>query len=47
MKNYLVMSKKEMNAWYDQLFGMCVSLIILIDYATKRKDIKELKSILG
>lgn len=41
------MSKKEMNAWYDQLFGMCVSLIILVDYATKRKDIKELKSTLG
>lgn len=41
------MSKKEMNSWYDQLFGMCVSLIILVDYASKRRDIKELKNILG
>ena len=41
------MSKKEMNAWYDQLFGMCVSLIILVDYASKRRDIKELKNSLG
>lgn len=41
------MSKKEMNDWYDQLFGMCVSLIILVDYASKRRDIKELKNSLG
>lgn len=41
------MSKKELNAWYDQLFGMCVSLIILVDYSSKRRDIKELKNVLG
>ena len=41
------MSKEEMNAWYDQLFGMCVSLIILVDYASKRRDIKEFKGKLG
>lgn len=38
------MSKEEMSAWYDQIFGMCVSLVILIDYASKRRDIKELKN---
>ena len=41
------MSKKEITQWYDQLFGMCVSLIILVDYAEKRRDIKELKNALG
>ncbi len=41
------MTKKEISDWYEQLFGMCVSLIILVDYAEKRKDIKELKGKLG
>ena len=38
------MTKKEILDWYNQLFEMCVSLIILIDYTQKRKTIKELKS---
>lgn len=37
------MSKEELLEWYDQLFELCVSLIILVDYSSKRKDIKELK----
>ncbi len=38
------MTKEELLEWYDQLFDLCVSLIILVDYSSKRKDIKELKS---
>ena len=41
------MSKEELLEWYDQLFELCVSLIILVDYSSKRKDIKELKGKLG
>lgn len=41
------MTKKEISEWYEQLFEMCISLIILVDYAEKRKDIKELKGKLG
>lgn len=41
------MGKDELIAWYNQLFGMCVSLIILVDYTSKRRDIKELKNSLG
>ena len=41
------MSKEELLEWYDQLFDLCVSLIILVDYSSKRKDIKELKGKLG
>ena len=38
------MTKKELLDWYNQIFEMCVSLIILLDYTSKRKDIKSLKS---
>lgn len=38
------MTKKELLEWYNQVFDMCVSLIILLDYTAKRKDIKDLKS---
>ena len=38
------MTKKELLEWYNQIFEMCVSLIILLDYTSKRKDIKSLKS---
>jgi hypothetical protein len=38
------MTKKELLNWYNQIFEMCVSLIILLDYTSKRKDIKALKS---
>jgi hypothetical protein len=41
------MSKKEVLGWYDQVFQMSVSVIILLDYTQKRKDIKELKGKLG
>lgn len=41
------MSKEDLIEWYDRLFEMCISLIILVDYSSKRKDIKELKNILG
>lgn len=41
------MTKEELLEWYDQLFELCVSLIILVDYSSKRKDIKELKGKLG
>lgn len=41
------MKKNEIIEWYDQLFGMCLSLIILIDYSSKRRDVKELKGKLG
>ena len=41
------MSKKEVLGWYDQVFQMSISIIILIDYTQKRKDIKELKGKLG
>jgi hypothetical protein len=38
------MTKKELLEWYNQVFDMCVSLIIMLDYTAKRKDIKDLKS---
>lgn len=38
------MTKKELLGWYNQIFEMCVSLIILLDYTAKRKDIKDLKA---
>ena len=41
------MKKSEMLEWYDQLFGMSLSLIILTDYSSKRRDVKELKGRLG
>lgn len=41
------MTKEELLEWYDKLFEMCISLIILVDYSSKRKDIKELKNVLG
>lgn len=41
------MPKDEVVQWYDQLFEMCLSLIILVNYAEKRRDIKELKNALG
>jgi len=41
------MSKEEYEAWLDELFKLSLSLIILVDYTSKRKDIRELKSELG
>lgn len=41
------MGKAEYENWLDELYKMALSLIILVDYTEKRKDIKELKAKLG
>lgn len=41
------MDKSEYEQWIDELFKMALSLIVLTDYTAKKKDIKELKGILG
>ena len=41
------MTATEIEEWYDELFRLYLSLIILVDYKGKRKDIKELKAKLG
>lgn len=41
------MTKEEIEQWYDELFRMYLSLVVLVDYKNRRKDIKELKSKLG
>ena len=41
------MTKAEIEEWYDELFRLYLSLIILVDYKEKRRDIKDLKSQLG
>lgn len=41
------MTQKDIEEWYDELFRLYLSLIILVDYKDRRKDIKELKSKLG
>ena len=41
------MGKDEYESWLDELFNLSLSLIVLVDYTSKRKDIKELKSRLG
>ena len=41
------MTKKEIEEWYDELFRLYLSLIVLVDYKNQRKDINELKSKLG
>lgn len=41
------MSGDEYESWIDELFKLMLSLIVLVDYTGKRKDIKELKSKLG
>ncbi len=41
------MDKTEYEEWIDELFKMALSLIVLTDYTAKKKDIKELKSMLG
>ena len=41
------MSAEEVEEWFDELFRLYLSLIILVDYTSKRKDIKSLKCQLG
>lgn len=41
------MGKEEYESWLDELFKLSLSLIVLVDYRNKRKDIKELKAKLG
>lgn len=41
------MSKDEYESLLDELFTLSLSLIILVDYKNKRKDIKALKAQLG
>ena len=41
------MTKDEIEEWYDELFRLYLSLIVLVDYKDRRKEIKELKSRLG
>ena len=41
------MTKQELEEWYDELFRLFLSLIILVDYKNRRKDIKTLKGKLG
>ena len=41
------MTQKEIEEWYDELFRLYLSLIVLVDYKSKRKDINELKAKLG
>lgn len=41
------MTQKEIEEWYDDLFRLYLSLIVLVDYKSKRKDINELKAKLG
>lgn len=41
------MDVAEYEEWLDEIFKLSLTLIILVDYTTKRKDIKELKSKLG
>lgn len=41
------MGKDEYESWLDELFKLSLSLIILVDYTSKKKDIKELKCELG
>lgn len=41
------MDADEYEGWIDELFRLSLSLIVLVDYRSKRKDIKELKSKLG
>ena len=45
-KNIKVMEslgETEIEKWYDEIFRLCVSLTILVDYKSKKKDIKVLK----
>lgn len=41
------MGKKEYELWLDELFRLSLTLIVLVDYTSKRKDINELKAKLG
>ncbi len=41
------MKKAEYETWLDELFKLFLSLIVLVDYTEKRKDIKALKAELG
>ena len=41
------MDNSEYENWIDELFKMTLSLIVLTDYTSKKKDIKELKGMLG
>lgn len=41
------MDVSEYEEWLDEIFRLSLTLIILVDYTIKRKDIKELKSKLG
>ena len=41
------MDNSEYEMWIDELFKMALSLIVLTDYTSKKKDIKELKGKLG
>lgn len=41
------MEESEYEGWVDELFRLSLSLIVLVDYKAKRKDIKALKAKLG
>lgn len=41
------MDECEYEGWVDELFRLSLSLIVLVDYKAKRKDIKALKAKLG
>jgi len=41
------MNATEYEDWVDEVFRLSLTLILLVDYTSKRKDIKELKSKLG
>lgn len=41
------MDASEYEEWLDEIFRLSLSLILLVEYTTRRKDIKELKSKLG
>ena len=41
------MNESDYENWIDELFRLSLSLIVLVDYKAKRKEIKELKSKLG
>lgn len=41
------MGKTSYESWLDELFKLCLSMMVLVDYTEKRKDIKELKAVLG